>query len=149
LENSRGLAKFQIHQSISTERASEEFVKTITLICGRQRVECSDPVYYAKRDHSSADKHVPSHLAAWPHSEDKLDQICYVRLEGQRVPVLVTSQPDGSVWLGGAYLDTVAREFRLIPCPLPRELEEKTKEWLQAMGDRWQNPQADGPIEDS
>ncbi len=68
------------------------------------------------------------------------DEICYVQLTHQRVPVLVTPQPDGSIWIGGAYLDTIAREHRLIPRPLPHEMEEKTKEWLQAIGDRWQIP---------
>ena len=136
-ENDWNLSRFRICRPFLLKK-HEGLVKAITLICGRQRVECSDPVYYSRRDNSSADKHVPSHLVAWPRSEDKMDEICYIRLERERVPVLVTSQPDGSVWLGGAYLDTIAREFRLIPCPLPRELEEKTREWLQAMGDRLQ-----------
>jgi hypothetical protein len=115
-------------------------METITLISGRQRIACLGPVYYARRDNRSANTHVPSHLVVWPCGKHKLDEICYVRLERERVPVLVTPQPDGSVWIGGAYLDTIAREFRLIPRPLPHEMEEKTKEWLQAIGDRWQLP---------
>lgn len=118
-------------------------MEIITLISGRQQIACSDPVYYARRDNRSANKPVPSHLVAWPCGEHKLDEICYIRLERERVPVLVTPQSDGSVWLGGAYLDTIARDLRLIPRPLPHEMEAKTKEWLQAIGDRWQIPRVD------
>lgn len=118
-------------------------METITLISGRLQIRCLEPVYYARHANRSPAKHEPSHLVAWPCKPSKIDEICYVRLGRKRVPVLVTPQSDGSVWLGGAYLDTIARELRLIPRPLPHEMEAKTKEWLQAVGDRWQIPPPD------
>ena len=100
-------------------------MNTITLFSNRQRIECSDPVYYARHDDRAPGKHVPSHLVAWPSHEQKIDEICYVQLIQDRVPVLVTAQPDGSIWLGGAYLDTIAGELRLIPRLLPMKEPRK------------------------
>lgn len=123
--------------------SGEDALPSMTLISGRRRIMCSDPVYYARHDRRAAEAHTPSHLVAWPAGPDRLDEICYVLLAQEKVPVLVTPQTDGSVWLGGAYLDRIARELRLVPRPLPREMEEKSKEWLQAMGDLWQVPPGD------
>lgn len=115
-------------------------MESITLISGKQTVPCSEPVYYARHDSRMPSRHYPSHLVAWPRGEAKLNEICYVQLTKERVPVLVSRQADGCIWIGGAYLDTIAREFRLIPRPLPDEMAEKSKEWLEAIGDRWQIP---------
>lgn len=113
-------------------------METIILISGKKQIPCSDLVYFARRDKQAVQTHLPSHLVAWPSVEHTFDEICYIRLRRERVPVLVAAQPDGSLWLGGAYLDTIARELRLIPRPLPHEMEAKTQEWLKAIGDRWQ-----------
>jgi len=110
----------------------------ITLISGKRQITCSEPVYFARRDNNVPQQHVPSHLVAWPSAKSAFEEICFIRLERERIPVLVLPQPDGSIWLGGAYLDTIARKLRLIPRPLPHEMEEKSKEWLEAIGDRWQ-----------
>lgn len=115
-------------------------METIILISGKKQIPCSNLVYFARQDQQAVRTHVPSHLVARPSIELTLDEICYVRLKRGRVPVLVAAQPDGSVWLGGAYLDTIAQELRLIPRPLPHEMEAKSKEWLKAVGDRWQIP---------
>ena len=115
-------------------------METIILISGSKQIPCSGLVYFARRDQQAVQEHVPSHLVARPSVEHTFDEICYIRLKRERVPVLVAAQPDGSVWLGGAYLDTIARELRLIPRPLPHEMGAKTKEWLKAIGNRWQIP---------
>jgi len=124
-------------------------METIILISGKKQIPCSDLVYFARQDKQAVRTHVPSHLVAWPSVEHTFDEICYIRLKRGRVPVLVAPQPDGSVWLGGAYLDTIARELRLIPRPLPHEMEAKTKEWLKAAGDRWQIPHNGSTIPES
>lgn len=129
-----------MHKAVARKRPAIYTMETILLISGTQTISCTDPTYYARHDDRTPGKHVPSHLVARPCREHKPDEICYVQLTHQRVPVLVTPQPDGSIWIGGAYLDTIAREHRLIPRPLPHEMEEKTKEWLEAIGDRWQIP---------
>lgn len=118
-------------------------MEIISVFSGQRRIECSAPVYYARRDNRVPSKHVSSHLVAWPSSADGFDEICYIRLKHECVPVLVTSQPDGSVWLGGAYLDTIAREFGLIAHPLSGEMEEKAKEWLRLNGNRLEIHSAD------
>lgn len=115
-------------------------METISLTSGQREVVCSNPVYYARLDDKDADHLVPSHLIAWPTAGQELDEVCYVRLKKGQVPVLVAPQPDGSVWLGGAYLDRIAAELMLIPRPLPHEMKEKTMEWLKAVGERWQTP---------
>ena len=117
--------------------------RTIVLISGTTEIVCENPVYYARRSKSVVRKLVPSHVVVHSKLEPHLDEICYIRLSRGRVPVLVTVQPDGTIWLGGAYLDTIAAELRLIPRPLPRELEGKTREWLAAVAERWQLPTGD------
>jgi len=113
-------------------------METITLICGRKKVVCSNPVYYARSGGERSERLVPSHVVAWPQADVTLREVSYVQLKDARVPVLVDCQPDGSVWLGGAYLDVVAGELRLIPRPVPDEMRGKSKEWLKAVDDRWQ-----------
>lgn len=120
--------------------AHNDTMESITLISGKQTISCTGPVYYARHDSRMPARHYPSHLVAWPDKRTELDAICYIQLARERVPVLVSRQADGCIWIGGAYLDTIARELRLIPRPLPDEMAEKTKEWLEAIGDRWQIP---------
>lgn len=113
-------------------------METITLISGRKKVVCSDPVYYARSGDAHSEHIVPSHIVAWPQAGGALGKISYVQLKDARVPILVDAQKDGSVWLGGAYLDVIAGELRLIPRPVPDEMRGKSKEWLKAVDDRWQ-----------
>jgi hypothetical protein len=115
-------------------------METITLISGRKRVPCSNPVYYARIGSAESEHIVPSHIVAWPQAGSALGKISYVQLKDARVPILVDGQEDGSVWLGGAYLDVIAGELRLIPRPVPDEMRGKSKEWLKAVDDRWQIP---------
>jgi hypothetical protein len=100
-------------------------METLTLISGRRRIGCSNPVYHARHDNRVPSRHIPSHLVAWPGNKQTIDEICYVQLTRVRVPVLVTPQADGSIWLGGAYLDTIADELRLIPHILPNWSEDE------------------------
>jgi hypothetical protein len=120
-------------------------METITLISGREKVVCSDPVYYARIESARSERITPSHIVAWPPDVSALGEISYVQLKDSRVPILVDPQKDGSVWLGGAYLDVIAGELRLIPRPVPDEMKRKSKEWLKAVDGRWQIP-GDGSI---
>lgn len=115
-------------------------METITLISGREKVVCSNPVYYARIGSARSERITPSHIVAWPQDGSALGEISYVQLKDARVPILVDRQKDGSVWLGGAYLDVIAGELRLIPRPVPDEMSGKSKEWLDAVGGRWQIP---------
>jgi hypothetical protein len=114
-------------------------MEPITLISGRRKIVCSNPVYYARTGDGHSEHLVPSHIVAWPQGDAGLLEISYVQLKDARVPILVDYQQDGSVWLGGAYLDVVATELRLIPCAVPDELRGKSKEWLKAVDERWQS----------
>lgn len=116
-------------------------METITLINGEEEVPCEAPVYYAREGNRPSERLVPSHVVVQPMRKAAFDEICYVQLGELRIPVLVSPQADGSLWLGGAYLDTIAAQLRLIPRPLPREMRKKTREWLDAVGGRWQIPQ--------
>lgn len=80
---------------------------------------CAAPVYGARNEAGSSDHLVPSRIVAWPPKDAVLSRISYVQLSAARVPVLVDRQPDGSVWLGGAYLDRIARELKLLSRPVP------------------------------
>jgi hypothetical protein len=115
-------------------------METITLISGREKVVCSNPVYYARIGSAQSERVTPSHIVAWPQDMSALGEISYVQLKDSRVPILVARQKDGSVWLGGAYLDVIAGELRLIPRPVPAEMSGKSKEWLEAVDGRWQIP---------
>lgn len=113
-------------------------METIVLINGEDEVLCRDPIYYARKESWPSEQMVPSHVVVHPTRNASLNEICYVQLSEMRAPVLVSPQADGSLWLGGAYLDAIAAQLRLIPRPLPREMKKKTKEWLAAVGGRWQ-----------
>lgn len=115
-------------------------METITLISGREKVVCSHPVYYARIGSAQSEHITPSHIVAWPQDLGTLGEISYVQLKDARVPILVDRQKDGSVWLGGAYLDVIAGELRLIPRPVPDEMKGKSKEWLKAVDGRWRIP---------
>ena len=114
-------------------------METITLISGRRKVVCSNPIYYARAGGGRLGKVVPSHLVASPPGNVVLGEVSYVQLKDARVPILVAHQPDGSVWLGGAYLDVIASELKLIPRPVPDEMRGKSKAWLEAVAGRWRD----------
>lgn len=106
--------------TLSTDKLDEERsdvanpstpMDTITLISDQEEIICADPVYHDRIDVDYQTTFSPSCITALPRSDYRLATVCYVRLMSGQKPVLVTPQSDGSIQIGGAYVDSIGEEL--------------------------------------
>jgi hypothetical protein len=106
---------------VAERRLDEPVESIITLISNQDEMICTDPVYHARSGSDSLTNIVPSHIVAQPRPGPGFGKICYIALKSGHRPVVVASQNDGSIRLGGAYVDFIAAELELASFPHPDE----------------------------
>jgi len=108
---------------------------TITLISNQEEVICTDPVYHARAGASPQVSFGTSCIVAQPRSDLRFGKICYIQLLASRRPVVVVPQKDGSIRIGGAYVDSIAWELGLTPLPRSDAPQGRNEAWKKALDD--------------
>lgn len=108
---------------------------TLTLIDNQEEIICLHPLYHPRIGSQTTLTTVPSRIEARPRSDLRFNDICYIQLKTGRKAVVIDPQEDGSIRIGGPYVDMIAEELGL------ESIEEagiSRDEWSRAMNEGWQ-----------
>lgn len=107
---------------------------TITLINNQEDIICNHPIYHPRVGSHATLEIVPSRIEAQPRSDRSFSDICYIQLKKGRKAVVIDPQEDGSIRIGGPYVDTIAEELGLESI---EDAETSRDEWPRAMNEGW------------
>ena len=107
---------------------------TITLINNQENILCHQALYHPRVGSHRTHTINPSHIDAQPGSSAQFNEIGYVQLQAGPKAVLIAQQPDGSIRLGGPYVDMIAKELEI---ETPEELAADKAQWPRALSEGW------------
>ena len=107
---------------------------TITLINNQEDIVCNHPLYHPRVGSHATPNIVPSRIDAQPRSDLSFSDICYVQLKRGRKAVVIDPQEDGSIRIGGPYVDTIAEELGLESID---DAETSKDAWSRARNEGW------------
>lgn len=107
---------------------------TITIINNQEDIICNQPLYHPRVGSHRTQTINPSHIDAQPRSEARFNEIAYIQLPGGPKAVLIAQQQDGSIRLGGPYVDMIAKELDI---ETPAELAADKEQWPRAVSEGW------------
>jgi hypothetical protein len=107
---------------------------TITVINDKKDIICDEPLYYARNSSPKSLSSPRSRIDAHPLSHPRFNEIGFVQLHGGQKAVLIAPQKDGSIRLGGPYVDMIAKELDI---ESPEEAAADKAEWPRAVNEGW------------
>lgn len=107
----------------------------ISIINNQEDIICVHPIYHPRTGSHASVTIEPSWIEARPRSDLTFNDICYIQLKAGPKAVVVDPQKDGSIHIGGPYVDMIADELDL---ELVEDAELSNSEWSRAMNEGWQ-----------